>query len=289
MKILITNEFLDLFGGSEAWCYAIASELKRRQYDVFIYTPLKGKIYKEFEKLGILFSNTGHFDLILDNHNLIKNFTSDVIIHTCHGITPLGQPIKNNNIINVAVSEGIGKKWGVNKIITNGIDTNRFFPITKPRKKLQKILSLCKSDTANDILKIICNDINVDLEIMYGKEIFNIENKINESDLVIGVGRSLLDAMSCGRPVISFDDRFYFKTRMLGYGYITPDKFDKYIKDSFTGNAEQKTLTKLDLVKEIVLKYNPNDGEINRKFILENYNISKTVDEYLKIYNKYKK
>ena len=44
---------------------------------------------------------------------------------------------------------------------------------------------------------------------MYGKEVFNIEDKINEADLVVGIGRSLLDAMSCGRPVVSFDDRIY--------------------------------------------------------------------------------
>lgn len=141
------------------------------------------------------------------------------------------------------------------------------------------------TDTANDVLRTICNDCGVEFESLYGKFVFNVEDKINSADLVVGVGRSLLDAMACGRPVVSFDDRFYYNTRMMGYGYITPDKFSKYEIDSFTANDIKKTLNKLELAKEIFLNYNANDGKVNRKFIEENYNISKTVDAYLKIYN----
>lgn len=289
MKILITNLYLTDFGGSENWCYAVACELLRRGHDVYTYTPEYGKFFTEFEKMGVKKAISGDFDLILENHNVLdRNKFNGFIIHTCHGIIKEERPMLNADI-NVAVAEHAASKWNLKQIIPNGIDTERFNIKNKPRKEIHKILSMCKSDTANDILKKICRDMDVELEITYGKFIFRIEDKINDSDLVVGVGRSLLDAMSCGRPVVSFDDRFYYKTRMMGYGYITPDKYNKYIKDSFTGNAEQKTLNKLELAKEIFLKYNPEDGERNRQYIIENYNISKTVDEYLKIYNKYKK
>lgn len=286
MKILITNLWLKDFCGSENWCYAVASELLRRGYDVYAYTPLYGKFFEEFEKIGVKKAFSGKFDLILENHNVldITKF-SGFIIHTCHGIVDAERPMKN--VINVAVSEASAKQWNIKNIIANGIDTERFCIKKNPNKKLYKILSLCKSNSANNILKHICNDVGYELETTYGNSVFRIEDKINNADLVIGVGRSLLDAMACGRPVISFDDRPYYKTRMLGYGYITPDKYDKYIKDSFTGNAEQKTLNKLELLKEIS-KYNPNDGELNRKFILENYSISKTVNAYLNIYKELK-
>jgi len=287
MNILITNLYLSDFCGSENWCYAVASELLRRGHNVYTYTPCYGKFFEEFEKIGVKKAISGKFDLILENHNVLdKNKFNGFIIHTCHGIINEERPM--SHVINVAVAQHVANKWNLTQIIPNGIDTKRFCIKNKPNKDLHKILSLCKSDTANDVLAEICKKTGIEFDYKYGKTIFHIENKINEADLIVGVGRSLLDAMSCGRPVISFDDRFYYKTRMMGYGYITPNKFDKYIKDSWTGNAEQKTLTKLQLAKEIFNNYNPADGDVNRQFIIDNYNVSKTVDAYLKIYNENK-
>lgn len=283
MRILITNLYLNDFCGSECWCYSIASELIRRGYEVFAYTPNRGKFFEEFEKLGVKFANSGTFDLILDNHKIVKTqkFVGP-IIHTCHGIIDAESPL--SGAINVAVSEASRDKWKTDFLITNGIDCERFKPIVKPSLEINKILSLCKSNTADDVIGSICESAGIEFERTFCKTVFRIEDKINSADLVIGVGRSLLDAMACGRPVVSFDDRPYYETRMLGYGYITPEKFDKYQKDSFTGNAEQCTLDKLQLAQEI-FKYNPDDGIVNRKHILENYNIKDRVDQYLSIYN----
>ena len=189
---------------------------------------------------------------------------------------------------NVATSQKVAEKWKIDTIIQNGIDVNRFNCKKPVHTDIKKILSLCKSDTANDVIKRICSDVGVECECMYGKEVFNVEDKINDADVVIGVGRSLLDAMACGRPVVSFDDRFYFKTRMLGYGYITPNEYKYYDVDSFTANSIGKTLNKLELAKEIFEKYDPKDGEMNRQYIIKNLSIKKTVDEYLALYEKIK-
>lgn len=288
MKILITNWVLDIFRGSENWCYAVACELKRRGHDVEIYTPMPGKFINEFEKVGCKLVESGEYDLILDNHCIAKdtNKFKGFIIHTCHGIGDWEKSMPG--VVNVGVSKKAAAQWNLDVVIPNGIDTQRMIPKTQPREKIKKILSLCMTDTANDVLRSICQDANVEFESLYGKFVFDVENKINDADLVVGVGRSLLDAMSCGRPVVSFDDRFYYETRMMGYGYITPDKFSKYVIDSFTGNDIKKTWTKEELTKEIFEKYNPVDGKVNRKFIVENYNIAKTVDMYLELYERTK-
>lgn len=283
MKILITNLWLDGFAGTESWCYAMASELIKRGHTVDVYTPITGKIFKEFEKLGVKLVSEGVYDLILDNHNqtnLVK--FKGFVIHTCHGIIKEESPMKG--AVNIAVSKKSAEKWNCPIIIPNSIDTNRFCCKKPLHSYIEKILSLCKSDTANDMLKQICHAIGVELEYMYGKEVFNIEDKINEADLVVGVGRSLLDAMSCGRPVVSFDDRFYYETRMMGHGYLTPDKFKYQELDNFTGNSLKKSFNKLELAKEIFEKYNTKDGEINRQYILDNLSIEKAVDKYLEIY-----
>lgn len=289
MNILLTNLYITTFGGTENWCYSMAKELIKQGHKVELYTPTINNFFKKFEELGVTFSNGGNYDLILDNHCMVNKIqTKGKIIHTCHGIIDAEKPLPNADL-NVAVTEKVKKTWNLKYVIPNGIDLDRFKIINKPNDKLKKIISLCKSDTANDVLKQICNELNLDLEIMFGKEVFNIENKINEADLVVGIGRSILDGMACGRPVVSFDDRFYFKTRMCGNGYITPDVFYSYTNDDF---AEQnkllpdytlKTFTKEELKTEI-LKYKSEDGIINRKFIIDNYSIQNTVKMYLELY-----
>lgn len=284
MKILLTNLYLDDFGGTEMWCYTMAKELIKRGHRVDVYTPKAGKIFNEIAKLGVGLSYGGDYDLILDNHNQVNTDKfKGFIIHTCHGIINEERPMKN--VINVGTSIKVAEYWKLNTIIQNGIDVNRFYCKKPINKYIKKVLSLCKSNTANDILNKICSSIGVEFESMYGKELFNIEDKINEADIVIGVGRSLLDAMACGRPVVSFDDRYYFKIRMLGYGYITPDKYKYYDIDSFTANSVGKTLNKLQLAKEIFEKYDIKDGELNRQYIINNLSIEKTVDKYIELYN----
>jgi len=283
MRILITNLWLDGFAGTESWCYAMASELIKRGHTVDVYTPMPGIFFKEFEKIGIKLVSEGEYDLILDNHNQTNlNKFKGVVIHTCHGVINEERPMKD--AFNVAVSKKSSEKWNCPIIIPNGIDTNRFCCKKPLNRYIEKILSLCKSDTANAVLNQICHDVGVEFESMYGREVFNIEDKINEADLIVGVGRSLLDAMSCGRPVVSFDDRYYYETRMMGHGYLTPDKFKYQEIDNLTGNSLKKTFNKLELAKELFEKYDYKDGEINRQYILDNLSVEKTVDLYLEIY-----
>lgn len=283
MKILLTNLCLDGFGGSESWLYSMATELNRRGNEVHVYSPRCGKVYEKLKNSGITLATSGNFDLILDNHNQSAGKFTGFTIHTCHGIIPEERPMPN--ALNIAVSKKVSEKYGIDVIIPNSIDTNRFCCKNFPRDRIKKILSLCKSVSANYQLSRICQEHGLLFESMYGREIFNIEDKINEADLVVGVGRSLLDAMACGRPVVSFDDRSYFSTRMLGHGYITPDKFKFQQIDNFTASSIGTSLSKEDLEREIFEKYNPKDGEVNRQFIIENLSIEKAVDRYLELYN----
>lgn len=283
MKILLTNLWLEGFGGSESWLYSIAYELKSRGNEVYVYSPRCGKAYDHLKKIGITLATSGNFDLILDNHNQSANRFTGFTIHTCHGIIVEERPMPN--VLNVAVSKKVSEKYGITTIIPNGIDTNRFSCKNPPKDKIRKVLSLCKSDSANRVLIEICNKNNVEFESTFKHEVFNVEDKINEADIVVGVGRSLLDAMACGRPVVSFDDRNYYSTRMLGHGYITQDKFKFQQIDNFTASSIGTSLSKEDLEREIFEKYNPKDGEVNRQFIIENLSIEKAVDRYLELYN----
>lgn len=278
MKFLITNLQLNPFRGTENWCYAMGCQLIRMGHKVEIYSPNPNGGEYIFEVAGIRFNaDGGQYDLIFENHNVIDAARfSGPIVHTCHGIIDEERPMPN--VINVAVSERVAQHWKVKYIIKNGIDCVRFNMVNPPKKTLTNILSLCASETADTVLKRICERKGYKLTTTAGKEVFAVNDLINQNDLVIGVGRSLYDAMACGRPVISFDDRWYL-TRMHGLGYVTPDMV-RNNRDNMTGNGNY--ISEDQLTAEID-KYNSCDGLLNRQYIQDEMNISTKLSEYIDV------
>lgn len=284
MNVLLTNLQLSPFRGTENWCYSVGSELIRQGHNVSIFSPSPRSGVPFYEQAGISYVTHGTFDLILDNHSVTCPGFNGKIIHTCHGTIPAERPMKNVysehsfHSVNVAVSDLVANYWNINKIIPNGIDCGRFKCIKPVNDKIKTVLSLCSSDKADLILSNICKKFGYRLITTFHNEVFDVERLINESDIVVGVGRSLLDAMACCRPVISFDCRFYVG-HPHGLGYI---KGNPVLDDNLVGR--NITMTEQDLMNEF-LKYDPLDGIKNRYFVLNNRNIIDTVKQYLEVYN----
>jgi len=110
--------------------------------------------------------------------------------------------------------------------------------------------------------------------------IWHLESLINEADLVVGIGRSVYDAMACGRPVISFDKRKY--SQALGDGYLNAQNLEVSIRHNCSGRGSGKTMD-AESFKEELKKYNPSDGQFLRDFALKEFNIEKSVQQYLDV------
>lgn len=277
MRILLTNLQMWPIRGSESWNYAVGSELIRRGHSVSIYSPMPREGIPYFRNAGIEYVTSGDFDLVLENHRVItKNFRFNKLIHICHGRIREESPMPG--VVNVAVNEITRKFWNLDLVIQNGIDTDRMKPTREPSKEIRNVLSLCSSKEADAVLKQICAARGYSFWPTSGQEIPQVENLINWSDIVFGVGRSCLDAMSCGRPVISFDSRPYIHP-CHGLGYLTPE-----ILDSDTTNLTGPNTTwTIDMLSKELDKYNPSDGIVNREWIIKNRNIKDTVDQLLNI------
>lgn len=281
MKILISNIWMKQPAGTECWCVAMANELMRRGHQVKLYTPEPGKF---FEQAGLNMASPGEeFDFILDNHCVTAGKFEGRTIHTCHGIGEHEKPM--TGAVNVAVTDTVANRWHLRYIIPNGVDTDMLKPVMAPDRKLHKVLSLCKTASADEMLGKVCDMLGLELTTTYKNEVFDIGSLINENDMVVGVGRSLLDAMACGRPVISFDDRPYYPTRYLGHGYIRRNDFPYYTVDNFTGASLNRHWDVGSLAEEF-RKYDPADGGINREYIVNHLSIANTVNAYLALYIK---
>lgn len=289
MNILVANNSLKKVGGTESFSYTLIEELILRGYQVEYFTFKKG-IYSEFieKNLGVQFMSRKKYHLILANHNTCVNFLhkKGFIIQTCHGISPKVEQPSYNADAHVSISHEVQQHLAKNNlpsiVILNGINCNRFKPIKPIKNNLSSILSLSHSNSLNQKLQIICNNLNIHFLKLYkySDNIFNVENYINKADLVVGLGRSSYESIACGRPVVIYDEREY--NGCIGDGYLQNNIALSIIKNC-SGRYYRIRYNINELQKEI-LKYNAEDSDKLRNFALYNLNIEYSVDRYLEYY-----
>ena len=287
MRILLATYYLAKTGGTENYTYALAQELLRRGHKVEYYAEVRGETSKKFERMGVPYMKHVYYDLILANHGPVvekvckKGFT----VQTCHGaIAELEQPSPaacTHVVISDELKEYLASKGFEARLIRNGVNCERFKPITPPNSTLKKVLSLCQSDAANNFLSRCCARAGVEFCALnkFTDNVWDVEKYINDADLVVGIGRSAYDAMACGRCVISYDWRDYMGEG-LGDGYLCAANVENSVAYNCSGRGSKRTFTEDDFVKELQ-KYNPADGAFLRRFAEQNFNIVRSVDQYL--------
>lgn len=288
-SILVSNNHLDQLGGSETFTYSMIKTLKEEGFDVEYFTFHKGVMSEAIEtELDVKFLSKKEFDVIFANHRTTVDFllkeVKGKIIQTCHGIyPPLEQPHRYADgyvAISNEVSEHLKNKGYHSKIILNGVDCDRFYAKKAINKKLKNVLSLSQSESANRLIQEACEEL--DLNFMkinkHVNPIWNVEDIINKSDVVIGLGRSAYEAMACGRPVIIFDERAYSES--YADGYITENIIDNSILNNCSGRFYKLKLDKKGLINELK-KYSSDDGMFFRNFALENLNSKTSINTYI--------
>lgn len=285
--ILVANNHLKQVGGTETFTYTLIKALKKNGYEVEYFTFSKGLVSYKIEKdLKVSFKSKGRYDLVLASHNKCVDYLAKygLIIQTCHGVFPeLEQPSYYADGF-VSISEEV-KTHLLNlgyesKLIWNGIDCERYNIINTINKELKNVLSLSQSKVANEKIKQACDILNLNLETFdkHTNPVWDIEKKINKSDLVIGLGRSIYDSMSCGRAVLVYDQRDY--SNNYADGYLTVQTIKKYIKNNCSGRYSKKSYDVHDLVAELK-RYDAKDGILNREFIKSFLNINTQIKSYL--------
>lgn len=296
MKILIGQNHLDTIGGSETYTYTLIKELYRRNIKIELicggrrYGIMSKKIYNEF---GIVPDHVskGQSISFLSHTTSVKaalerGVPSEKIFQICHGAIPdLEQPYGNsiNNYISISeeVRDHLIELGHESSVVRNGIDLERFKP-TKTNKELKNILSLSQSGRFNSFLEKICkkNGWNFTSNNKFSNPIFDIENKINEADLVVSLGRGAYESLACGKNVLVADWRPYQDPYMDAL--LTPDNINQIIKNNCSGRSRKIKFDEESLTNEIK-KYDNNLSEWAVNYAEENLNISKQVDKMLEL------
>ncbi len=142
------------------------------------------------------------------------------------------------------------------EVVHNPIDTSRYY-IKNVLRGVPKVLILCKNKNAATIVKNSCDELEYESEWQPSptyesnsvdkRFCLDMEEKINKFDIVVGIGRPILEAMSCGRNVIVFDKRFYYKVYPAD-GFIDMDNIDDSSRFNFCGKDKLSDYSEKNMI-----------------------------------------
>lgn len=222
-----------------------------------MYTHIKGVISDLLK--DHLDDNPQDYDLALINHNSCAHVSARRKVYTCHGILPGLETPPHGMDTYIAVSENVAELYGIERIIKNPIDTELFRPLDPINHAPHRILAVTEVPVPFD-----CTRPTRAEETM--------PQLMQQADVVITIGRGVLEAMSTARNVIVYDKR-----PDLGF------KADGYLTLPIRGNVGGPYLRKdIDLHAELK-KYRQEHGERNREYILQHHDVKDIVSQYLNL------
>jgi hypothetical protein len=300
MKILLGNNHLHSMGGTETYIYTLSSSLQKLGHTVEILLAQPDLIGTMSDKikqdLNIEVNQiTDNYDAVILNHNTtvqrfldLKLKTKSDIYQVCHGIfngpeiPHLGKEIKY-----ITVSEEIQNHIKINfnqdsVLIRNLIDIDLYTP-TQISKTPKVLYSLAQSDDMNDLLQSICNEL--DIKFLSNNKNSNFTSSVKErlelADIVVSLGRGCYEAMAMGKSVLVADKRSYMPDFMEGM--VDSSLFPNFIKKNCSGRFYKHPVNRESIKKEI-LKYNPDQGILNRELINTYFNSITLTKQILKLF-----
>lgn len=270
MRILLTNYILGGQTGSETWVESLKHQLEKKGHEVRTRTAEQGVDF--FPHIAIINHNT-----CLDAYKFLpckKIFTS-------HGVIPdLEQPVEGANFyvsVSEEVQQNLKDKGFSSVVIRNGIDCDKFYSTAPVHQTLQRVLfSSNYNSNARYKVKLACEELGIGFETIGGAHrTKNVLEAINRADLVVGLGRTAYEAMACERNVLIYDYNG-------GDGLATPESLLEYRKNNCSGRYNRHDYTVED-IKNLLKQYDPNLGKQLRNYILENNNMERVADEYLRL------
>ncbi len=275
MRILLTNNSLSSYTGTETWTYAMAKELSK-EHDVTILTLGVGVMADKVSEIcPVVTRYSGEYDFAIVNHSTMLELLPSSLpkVFTSHS-SIFDIEKAPDNVESVCINERVGSP-----VIRNGVDTGRFKP-TNINKELKNILYL-SNPVYSGGMKLVMEATDGYNLITIDEQCFEIERYIDKADLVISLGRGAIESMSAGKNVIYGDWRNDWASSFMSVGMVTKNTFNDF-KEGWAFN-NLIPFTAEDLRKEFD-KYSYDRGEWLREKVLENFNIEKTAKQYLEYY-----
>ena len=299
-KVLLGNNTLDSLAGSETWTYTLAMELQRTGHSVMVYSPLLGQIARKLEVAGIRcvssLKETDEPAIIICNHHdittdLHSRFPRAPIIATVHGTQH--QDLRDQRILPehpvtdfkigqyVAVSEEVQRllmqAYDIESlIIRNFFDLTRFSWLPGPTDRFPRTIVVndnysSRQDEENRIIEQVAAHYGAQLRFIGASfgETWEIADVLRLSDVVVGMGRSVLEGFCMGKMALVHG-------RWGTGGVLTQDTYDLLKQTNFSGrNSNGRLASSAEIIDMIDNATAQLQLDWQRAVVLESHDVRK--------------
>jgi hypothetical protein len=290
MRILLSHDSCDGFGGTETYMLTVAGQLQRTGHDVSIFATKLGPAADEARRRGLrVFSYEGlpeSCDVVLSQDaatclEMSQRYPSAARIMTAHSIEyPLQCPPQLPGVCQaiVALNDRMlswlqGLDWAPRIVrLRQPVDMDRFrLPrVRRAGRRRILVLSNYPFGTRAEQIAAACRDAGWELAWLAGGTI-TPEEQIANSDAVIGLGRSALEAMASARAALVLGP-------LGGDGWVTPINYSQIESDGFVGQATARVLDRSALVTELS-SWEPTMGNYNRDLVARRHDVRQHASE----------
>lgn len=250
MRVLITLTTFGL-GGTESYTATVAEQLERLGHPVRVHAQRIGSGGRELAAARGLRLTVGDHELggLADVDALIAQDLGSAYllaardglrrIFVTHGLAPFEAPADVAGTVVVLNDRMLGRvrasAAGVDAVrLRQPVDLDRFRPKGANRPRARRLLALSNSLTGDHLrmLESACADLGLEMVRVGGAGNGSAapEQAIAGADVVVGYGRSVLEAMAMGKAA-------YVWERAGGDGWVTPESYPALEADGFSGAA----------------------------------------------------
>ncbi|MFN8214979.1 MAG: hypothetical protein U0R71_00120 [Solirubrobacterales bacterium] len=276
MRVLITLFSFGL-GGTESYTATVAEQLERLGHSVRIHAVHVGPGGAELAAArGLRLTSGDHQigDLAEIDAALVQELGSAYLLarrpelrraFVVHGLAPFETPLVGGSGTETPVVVLNDRMRGRIEALAprpapvrlrQPIDLDRFRPRSANRRRAKRLLALSNSIAGDRLamLEAACADLGLELVRVGGFECRTAapEQVIADADIVVGYGRSVLEAMAMGKPA-------YVWERWGGDGWVTPENYASLEADGFSGSATG-TIIDAERLRADLAAYTPELG-----------------------------
>lgn len=299
MRLLLATNHLGL-GGSESYLLTVAEQLDRLGHEVAVFSPELDRGADVAEERRIEVIGEGELDREFDAALVQDASVSYTVADRCPAVPqlfvahsakfdlqappqlpgPVGLVVVLNDRV-AARMRSYALELDVVRL-RQPIDTEHFTPHAPLPEVARGALLLSNTQNGDRIamLERACAEAGLELRRVGGLsgQVNDIRPAVADADVVIGYGRSILEAMACGRAAYVYDWKG-------GDGWITPDSYPGIEADGFAGSAD-RTIADAAQLAEDLRGYSASMGPVNHDLVMAHHKAGEHAQELVELFRR---
>lgn len=286
MEIVLTALSLDGPGGMQTYLLTIAPQLERLGHEVTLYAPQLGTMADVACSRGLRVARSERelpdlCDAVIAQDGVTMLAMADrypgavrvIVVHSAEYDIHLPPGIDGTVSCAVVMSSAVERrvramstKLKVERL-RQPIDLERHPAVGSISDRPRRVLMLGNylNGRARDALVGVCENAGLAWRHVgiHGELLPDPISAISDADIVIGQGRSALDAMACGRAAWVYGP-------VAADGWVTASTYASFEADGFRGRATDR-LHDAESFGRALREYDPSMGTVNRNLITLNH------------------